>query len=209
MYARTERSETPWTLVFRQQFTHDRLANAERRIELWKAQPRALVTLRFDRTSSTDPEVLYAAFAFPVGAMLPTLSNGGVPFTPYKDQLQGSCRDYYAIDSWAHYRNSNGDWLWVTRDAPLVTVGGPHTVERRTDAPSDSNRMIAMLFDNCWHTNFVADSHGTMEFHFDLLWSRHMDQPSDIADSLSTEPVIVLNPEGRLAPPLQRHLYGS
>lgn len=208
-YGRAEPSHTPYTVVYRQPIVHDRLQNAERRIELWRAQPRARVTIRFDRISSRNPEVLYAIFAFPLRGVLPVVSSGGVPFTPYTDQLPGSCRDYCAIDSWAHYRGEAGDWLWVTRDAPLVAVGGPHTLERRTEAPAEPQRIAAVLFDNCWHTNFVADSHGTMEFGFDLVWSRQIDAPAELAGSLTTQPVVVLNSAGRFAPELQRHLYGS
>ena len=29
-----------------------------------------------------------------------------------------------------------------------------------------------MIFDNFWFTNFVADSHGVMEFQFDLAWRK-------------------------------------
>ena len=137
----------------------------------------------------------------------PVLSNGGVPFTPFTDQLVGSCRDYHAVDGWAHYATRDGHWLWVTRDAPLVTVGGPHTLARRTDAPSDTHRMIAMVFDNCWHTNFVADSNGTMEFQFELAWAASLDKPGELAESLVSEPVVVANGAGRNAPELEKALF--
>ena len=53
-----------------------------RRLEVWNDTPRARLTLRFDRTSSTDPEVLLVKFSLPVTGALPTVSNGGVPFVP-------------------------------------------------------------------------------------------------------------------------------
>ena len=37
--------------------------------------------------------------------------------------------------------------------------------------------MLAMVFDNFWFTNFVADSHGVMEFQFDLAWRRDCRPP--------------------------------
>jgi hypothetical protein len=207
-YSRAEVLETPWTLVYRQEIAHPRLAHAERRIELWKAEPRARVTVRFDRVSSMSPEVLYAVFGVPGGVPLPMICNGGVPFTPYEDQLPGSCRDYYAIDGWVRYRRDSGDWLWVTRDAPLVSIGGPQPLARRTDPPVDPHRLAAVLFDNCWHTNFVADSHGAMEFSFDLVWRTRIEQPDELARTLASDPVIVLNPAGRMSPALERNLYG-
>lgn len=206
-YGRAEAKETAHTLVFTQAIEYWRIANAKRTVELWKRQARARVTVRFDRISSVDPEVMYAAFGFPVEGTMPQFSNGGVPFTPYHDQLVGSCRDYYAIDGWARYKTGGGEWLWVTRDAPLVTVGGPHTLKRRTDAPTDTHRMLAMLFDNCWHTNFVADSNGTMEFQFELVWRPEIGSPDVVAEALTAEPVVVLNGKGRQPAEMERNLF--
>jgi hypothetical protein len=208
-YPRAEESPTPWTLVYRQEIAHPRLARAERRLEIWKQEPRARVTLRFDRLPSTAPELLYAAFEMPREVALPVTSNGGVPFTPYEDQLIGSCRDYYAIDGWARYHTDAGDWLWMTRDAPLISIGGPQPLARRVDPPAERHRIAAMLFDNCWHTNFVADSHGTLEFSFEIVWREQIERPEEWADSLVSDPVVVLNPSGRMAPALERHLYSS
>lgn len=206
-YGKTLLEETAYTLVYTQPIEHPRLAGAQRRLELWRRQPRAQVTMRFDRTSSTAPEVFYMAFALPVQGVLPVFSNGGVPFVPYREQLEGSCRDYYAIDGWAHYAASAGHWLWVTRDAPLVAVGGPHTVARRTTPPADTHRLLAMVFDNFWHTNFVANSHGGMEFQFELAWRNTMPAPDELAETLVSEPVILINPSARESPELMKNLF--
>jgi hypothetical protein len=163
--------------------------------------------VRFNRISSVDPEVFFLNFAFPVEKTLPQFSNGGVPFTPYEDQLRGTCRDYYAIDSWARYKSAQGEWLWVTRDAPLVTVGGPHTLERSTTAPDDPNRVMAMVFDNFWHTNFVANSHGGMEFQFDLIWRNEIADASILAEALASTPVVAINPAGVASPELMKSIF--
>ena len=110
----------------------------------------------------------------PCEGTLPRLSNGGVAFVPYRDQLPGTCRDYFAIDGWADYSTPHGHWLWVSRDAPLVTFGEHNVLAHRTAGiPDNTHRMLAMLFNNIWYTNFVADSHGVMEFQFDLVWRKH------------------------------------
>ncbi len=206
-YGATTVEETPHTLVYTQPIRHPRLDKATRRLELWKRDSRARLTVRFDRISSVAPEVLYINFAFPVGNTLPQFSNGGMPFTPYEDQLKGSCRDYYAIDSWARYKTAQGEWLWVTRDAPLVTVGGPHTVERGTTAPEDVNRLMAMVFDNFWHTNFVANSSGTMEFQFDLVWRKRIAGAEVLAEALMSVPVVAINPANPVSPELMKSLF--
>ena len=206
-YGVTTVEETPHTLVYAQSIRHPRLSKATRSLELWKRDSRARLTVRFDRISSVEPEVLFINFNFPVEQTLPLFSNGGVPFTPYADQLKGSCRDYYAIDSWARYKTAQGEWLWVTRDAPLVTVGGPHTLERLTAAPDDPNRIMAMVFDNFWHTNFVANSSGAMEFQFDLTWRKEIPDADILAEALVSTPVVAINPAGVVSQELMKSIF--
>ena len=131
-----------------------------RRLEVWNDTPRARLTIRLNRISSTDPEILFVSFSLPPVGALPTVSSGGVPFVPYEDQLPGSCRDYFAIDGWASYSTSDGDWLWITRDAPLVTFGDTHVLEKLTATPADTNRIFSMVFNSLWFTNWYADSPG-------------------------------------------------
>lgn len=185
-----QRTESAHSIVFSQPFQHARLDAAVRTLELWKDVPRARVTVRFDRRASTAPEVFYLAFDLPQGLPLPVFSCGGLPFTPYRGQLPGACRDYFGIDAWAHYADGPGHWLWVTRDAPLVALGGPHVAERHQQEPAAPHHILAMVFDNTWHTNFVADSNGTMQFQFELAWSPRMEKPAEIAESLTAEPFV-------------------
>ncbi len=206
-YRKTDAEETPHTLLFAQAFDHPRLQRAVRLLEVWKREPRARLTVRFDRVSSPAPEVFYINFAFPLQGAMPRFSNGGVGFVPFRDQLEGSCRDYFAIDGWAHYETPEGHWLWVSRDAPLVTVGGPHTLARRTTEPSDTHRVMAMIFDNFWHTNFVADSHGEMEFQFDLAWRQQLADAAPLAETLMLEPVVSINPGPQESPELMNRLF--
>ena len=206
-YDTAEFKETPHTLLYQQKIRHPRIDQAQRVVELWKREPRARISIRFDRLSSTAPEVFYVAFTLPEGVRLPVFSCGGVPFTPYADQLPGSCRDYFGIDGWAHYASEDGHWVWVTRDAPLVSVGGPHALERHESEPADRHRVLAMVFDNCWHTNFVADSHGAMEFQFDLVWAEKIVKPADLAEALVSEPVVKVNRAARESPALMKNLF--
>ena len=199
--------ETPHTLVYTQPFEHASLSSASRTLELWKREPRARLTVRLDRLSSLAPEAFYIGFSLPVQNVMPVFSNGGIPFVPYRDQLEGTCRDYYAIDGWARYDTPEGQWLWVTRDAPLVTVGGPHTLVRRQDAPPDTHRVMAMVFDNFWHTNFVANSHGELEFQFELVWREKLPDAAELAATLVSEPVLVLNPAAKASPELQNDIF--
>ena len=202
--------DTAHTITYTQALRHPRLQWATRVLEVWKTEPRARLTLRFYRISSEAPEALFVAFPLPCEGVLPTVSNGGVPFVPFQDQLPGTCRDYVAIDGWAHYATPGGSWLWVSRDAPLVSFGAMPLLARRQDVPPDTHRLLAMAFNNFWYTNFVADSHGAMEFQFDLAWRSRIATATaaeDLADSLLAEPQVLINPGLAEAPAMLERLY--
>jgi len=135
-----------------------------------EAEPRVRFTLRLNRLSSVAPEIFYVAFPLPTHRLLPQVSSGGQTFTPFSDQLPGTCRDYFAIDGWADYATRDGRWLWVSRDAPLISFGTNPTLALREQPPADPHLLRAMIFNNFWYTNFAADEHGIMEFQFDLIW---------------------------------------
>lgn len=208
-YGPAKEEKTPYTVVYTQPIVHKSFASATRRLELFRDQPRATLTIRLDRLSDPRPEVIYALAEFPAPGVLPRFSVGGVPFTPYADQLPGSCRDYFAVDSWASYETPGNHWLWVTRDAPLVTVGGPHTWLRVKEKPADPQRLWTMLFDNFWHTNFVANQHGVMEFQFELAWSPDAMREADLAQTLLSKPVLVDHPTVEPCPELMKDLFNT
>ena len=201
----------PHTTLFTQTLGHPRCRWAVRQLELWNHEPRAELTLRFDRLSSPEPEAFFAVFPLPCEGTLPRFSIGGVPFVPYRDQIPGTCRDHFAIDGWAHYQTPQGHWLWVSRDTPLVTLGEQSVLARRTEGvPKDPHRVLAMLFNNMWYTNFVGDSHGVMEFRFELVWRKELDQAASaerLAQSLVMEPSVNINPGLKESPIFMNRLY--
>jgi hypothetical protein len=69
---------------------------------------------------------------------------------------------------------------------------------------------VAILYDNCWYTNFQGDSPGVMEFQFDLAWRKQVNGDAEaaaLADGLVTEPVMVVNPALSEHPLFLKHLY--
>ena len=181
---------TGHTIVYTQPFTHPSLRRARRSLEVWKSQPRARLTVTLYRNSSELPENFYLAFPLPVATAAARLSEGGVPFVPYRDQIPGSCMDYFGFDGWIHYATAQGDWLWVSHDAPLVSFGKPEVWARRK-TPAPTGRILSLLFTNFWYTNFVGNEHGEMTFTFDLLWQPKIADPDALARTVATKPVVV------------------
>ncbi len=198
------------TTVYTQTLEHPRVKWLTRSLELFGREPRARLTVRFHRTESERPELFFVACTLPCKGRLPDTSNGGLPFVPYDDQLPGTCRDYFSIDSWVRYQTPAGRWLWITRDAPLITFGSHQVLARRADAPEQPNRILAMVFNNVWFTNFVADSHGALEFQFDIAWQPPDDpiaNAQDLADTLLSKPQVVINPNLREHPIFVQRLH--
>jgi hypothetical protein len=207
--AKAESEETPHTLRYTQRLRHPRLQWAAREVELWKGEPRARLTVRFYRNPSESPEALFVGCSLPASGDLPRASSGGLGFVPYRDQLPGTCRDYFAIDGWLDYASPSGHRLWVSRDAPLVTFGAPDLLARRTDAPRDVNRVLAMVYNNFWYTNFVGDESGAMEFQFDLAWREKLEPAAaaPLAQTLESEPPVLINPAAKEDPLVIKYLY--
>jgi len=204
--------ENPNTVVYTQAMQHPRLKWMTRTLEIYRREPRATLTVRLYRLSSELPEWFYIGCTLPTGDTLPTVSCGGLPFTAFVDQLPNTCRDYLAIDSWAAYATPHGHWLWITRDAPLVSFGGPQPLVHLQEAPEHPNRAYALVFDNTWMTNFVADSHGIFEFRFDLAWMplEAIGESADadaFAETLLAEPQLVIQPDFAEDPIFMERLY--
>lgn len=203
---------TPHTTLYTQNLKHPRLKWLTRSLEIWHREPRAVLTVRFYRLSSELPEWFYIGCALPTGDILPTTSCGGVPYVPFADQLPHTCRDWFAVDSWVDYATDAGHWLWVTRDAPIVSFGGPHPYAHLEEVPAFPNRSYALVFDNSWMTNFVADSHGIFEFRFYLTWKsteslKTAEDTADWAEVLSSEAQLVIQPNLREDPIFMERLY--
>jgi hypothetical protein len=102
----------------------------------------------------------------------------------------------------------DGRWLWVSRDAPLMTFDRPQPLARLTNLPPRTGRLLAMIYNSFWYTNFLGDEPGVMEFQFDLIWQRDATgDASALAESLTTEPVTVINPALPEQPSFLKHLY--
>jgi hypothetical protein len=89
-------------------------------------------------------------------------------------------------------------------------LDGPHVLARLPAPPPRTARILAMVYNNFWYTNFVGDSPGVMEFQFDLLWRERVADAAEaekLATALVTEPVMMINPALKEHPLFIQHLY--
>jgi hypothetical protein len=202
--------ETPYTICYRQPLKHPRLKWLTRTLEIEKMRPQAHLMVRLYRISSELPEWFYIGASLAAdGKTMPQTSCGGMPFTPFDDQLPGTCRDYFAVDGWVNYVSGDVQRTWISRDAPLITFGErPEPLLRRNAPPERMNSLYALVYDNTWMTNFLCDQHGIMEFRFDTAL-RPLDggSSSAFAETLLSEPVFVNNAQLRESELYMKHLH--
>jgi len=64
----------------------------------------------------------------------------------------------------------------------------------RRDAPPEMmNSVYALIYDNTWMTNFLADQHGIMEFSFDLVLRNPESNgtAAELAETILSEPIFI------------------
>lgn len=192
--------ETPYTIEYEQSFEHPRLKNAVRILEVWKNEPRAELHVRFNRLSSSNPEIFYIGFNFPETNSYPVTSNGDFPFLPYKEQLQGTCTDFMSTDGWIKYPSSLGSLIWSGREAPLVAFGSPQLSVQTMVPPKNMNQIFSMVYNNMWDVNYQDDCPGEMEFTYDIVWkNKDIDAKnvSGLVQAYFLPPSVLINPKNR------------
>ena len=93
---------------------------------------------------------------------------------PEIDQLPGSCKNWLTVGRWVDVANSRFGITWVTRDAPLIQVGGLTAtllnsqtnpgVWRKKIEPAQ--KLYAWVMNNHWGTNYRAYQEGPVIFRF-------------------------------------------
>ncbi len=188
--AKTEqasRADLPGQIVFTQRFSHASLDCGVRELTVDLVNARVSLEVRISRRSDFTPEVLILRFDAPESEELPVVSNAGVRFRPEKDQLPGSCMDFYAVDGWARY---DGGWLFSCRDSALIGFGTPGVVARKTSTGGPANRIFARVFDNTWDTNFRANACGQMRFRFSASADVKDEDAEILAEAMDADPVV-------------------
>ena len=93
---------------------------------------------------------------------------------PEIDQLPGSCKNWLTVGRYVDITNGRFGITWVTRDAPLIQVGGLTAtllnsqtnpgVWRKKIEPTQ--KLYAWVMNNHWGTNYRAYQEGPVTFRF-------------------------------------------
>ncbi len=197
----TRRTETPYCIEFVQELSNERLNGACRRLTVFRREPRVHVTVEFDRKlhSERNPEVIYAEFPFPDDPdRTVTATNGGVPFTPYRDHVPNTCKSFFLTDSWVKFRTPDGSRIWSSVTSPVFELG-ERMFFRGGDIPEPehSNRLQSMIYNNGWGVNFPVEYTGRTLCEYDIRWEAGDPDPAAVdaaTDACLVSPVVVNHP---------------
>jgi hypothetical protein len=118
---------------------------------------------------TTHPEATYLAFPLDVPGAVPHLDLGGQAMQPERDQLPGTCRDFYTVQRWLDLSNADFGVTVACPINPMVQLG-----DFRFGANLSAHTLPRALFlgwvtNNYWETNFRAHQPGRVAARYWLL----------------------------------------
>ena len=155
-----------------------------REIRLIEGLDRVDLVNRVDKKAVRAKEGVHFGFGFAVPEAEVRLDVGWAVIRPNKDQLPGSCHNWFSVQRFVDVSNAKYGVTWAPVDAPLVEVGaitgilsgsGPNSadylymdpkywMERSLESPT----IYSFAMNNHWGTNYCADQQGLVSFRYSI-----------------------------------------
>ena len=122
-----------------------------------------------DKRSVREKEGVHIAFSFavPHARFRYDVADGIVH--PQIEQLPGSCKNFYSVQSWVDASNNAYGVTLATPDAPLVEIGAINAEQPWMKSIRPSPVFFSYVMNNYWHTNYKADQEGPVTFHYSIV----------------------------------------
>lgn len=153
-----------------------------------------------DKTFQTLAEAVYLPFPLAIDAPRFHLDLNSVPLEPEREQLPGSCRDWYGIQRWAEVGDDSLSVTLVPLDSPLIQVGGISTGRWAQRLDARRATLVSWALHNHWDTNFKASQGQETLLRYRLSSSADYDPraSSRFAAQALSPPLIVRAPGAEL-----------
>jgi hypothetical protein len=137
-------------------------------IKLTAGINRVDITHRIIKKPIRTKESVHIAFPFnvPDGQIRYDVANAIV--RPELDQLPGSNKNFFSVNSWIDVSNKDYGITLATPDIPLAEFGEITAEQPWRERVAPGNTVYSYVLNNYWHTNFKADQSGEIEFHYSL-----------------------------------------
>ncbi|HZC24416.1 MAG TPA: glycoside hydrolase family 38 C-terminal domain-containing protein, partial [Candidatus Binatia bacterium] len=138
-------------------------------IRLVEGIDRVDLITNIDKLPVRDKEGVHIAFPFsiPGGQLRYDVADSIV--RPEADQLTGSCKNFFSVQSWVDVSNSNYGVTWATANAPLIEIGAITAEQPWMKTIQPSSTIYSYVMNNYWHTNYKADQEGPVSFTYSIL----------------------------------------
>jgi hypothetical protein len=150
------------------QWLDTRVGDAVLTFEVPSSERTVTVEAAWNMGLTTDPEATYLAFPFAVDDPTPRIDVGGVPVIPGKDQLPGTCHDYYSVQSWADVSGPDGGVTVGCPINPLVQFGGFTFADDNRRTTMEDALLLGWVTNNYWETNFRPRQPGAVRARYHL-----------------------------------------
>ena len=137
-------------------------------IRLVEGADRVDLITNIDKKPVREKEGVHIAFPFavPGGQLRYDVATGIV--RPEADQLSGSCKNFFSVQSWVDISNGEYGVTWATTNAPLIEIGSITAEQPWMKTISPSSSIYSYVMNNYWHTNYKADQEGSVTFSYSI-----------------------------------------
>lgn len=155
-----------------------------------------------DKLAVREKEAVHIAFPFDIagGQLRYDVSYGIV--RPESDQLPGSCKNFFSVQSWVDVSNDEHGVTWTSPDAPLIEIGAITAEQPWAATTRPSPVIFSYLMNNYWHTNYKADQAGPAAFRFSIQPHAGFRPETAVRFGRETrEPLVVMPADPAAQPP--------
>ena len=150
------------------------------KIRLYRGVKRLDLVYEIGKEETLKKEAVYISFPLDLD-----ISRGGLWLEspdaivdPLRDQVEGACRDWYAVQRWVAASDGEFTALLSPLDTPLISLGGMNAGRWLTELRLERAHIFAYIMNNYWHTNYKASQGGKFAFRFSLTTWRGGFDPS-------------------------------
>ncbi len=138
-------------------------------IRLYQEEKRIDFVNTLDKEEVLHPEAVYYLFPFKFRRpKIKICGPGNATFEPEKEQLPGTCRDYYSVEDWVLLTDKAKSVLWLSPDVPLVQLGGINTAQWSEKIEVNNGLAVSFVMNNYWYTNFRGLQSGETTFTYTI-----------------------------------------
>ena len=150
-----------------------RLADGSDRVDLFNMVDKERVLAK---------ESVHFGFGFNVPGGVMRMDMPWSIVRPEIDQFPGACKNYFTVGRWVDVSNDDFGATWVTRDAPLVEVGGITVDVSSPMKPGawirklkPTQTLYSYVMNNYWETNYKASQEGPIGFAYSIIPHKKFD----------------------------------